>query len=272
MPTCSTCLQIRRRHFFHNGVCEVCDPYNADGRADPGASYPLPAVIAFAGAHHKAHGWVTVAEARDKGAVSSAARLWADVDSMPLAAAPDPDAWAWLSRLYTRPEESCSDYLNALVLLWRTGWVTRETWDLACSVYHAWTVERVKRADPPATPPAEEATGTYAGTEGKRSDIPGCQCYEHRSLGTDANHPEWGERFLIKFTAADGSDIVWFASAGGKFDPKPGGTYNIRATVKKHEQYHGKKQTIIQRPAEYDPSSGLLLHPPVRKNAADHPD
>ena len=276
MQTCSVCLQGSSRLFFHNGVCENCDPYNADEGTEPTQSWPLGAVIALAYRHWDENGerWVTEAAARDKGAQSSAADLLRWVDAPPVTAdwfnlEPPEDAWTWLAGLSRKPEASCSDYENALVLLHRTGRVTRETWGLACSVWHAF-LRHQKQAEASGGPVGSgPATGFFLGKLGDRMDIPGCQCFDLRPLGANPEHPEWGERFLIKFTAPGGEELVWFASTGGKFDPKIGETYNVRATIFKHEEYNGRRQTIIQRPAEYDPKTGKLLHPPKRKAEDD---
>jgi hypothetical protein len=249
MPTCSMCLQVRRRSLFRGGVCESCEPIIP---VPPPLSYPLAGVIALAEEWHRVNKWVTESEARDKGLMSSAWHMrhaWG-LPGQPTT--PPPAVVEWIASLESRPEESCTDYENAVVLLSKTGYVTDETWGLACSIYHAWVKTRTVTPAEQAKP--AEASGAYYGTIGERYDIPDCQCYEHKSLGTNEEHPEWGERFLIKFTAATGEELVWFASSGGKFDPQIGGTYNVRATVFKHEDYNGRRQTIIQRPAEYDPA------------------
>lgn len=272
---CCICLQERRRSFFHNGICDQCDPYNAmPPEPPPGTpTRQIRSVLSPACIWHEEHGWVTEAEARDKGVRSSATMLREHMEDAsgyrrpettftPLAEA----AWDWFKTLGDKPEAECSGYECSLVLLYRTGFVTAESFPLAASIYHAWK-RSLETAGTPLVKP--EPTGTHLGTLKQRIDIPGCQCYEHRSLGVSEEHPEYGERFLIKFTSASGADIVWFASSGGKFDPQKGGLYNIRATVAKHDEYAGKRQTLIQRPAEYNPVDGKLLHPPKRKSQDD---
>jgi hypothetical protein len=50
---------------------------------------------------------------------------------------------------------------------------------------------------------------------------------------------------LVKFVTKDGESITWFAS--GEVDYKMGESYLIKATVTKHDEYQGVKQTMVNR-------------------------
>ncbi len=265
---CPICTKTRRRSFWRNGVCESCDPYQAMPPLPPPEEpiYPLAAVIGAAALYHDEHVWITEAEARDRGTPSSAAEILESIEQQTIRAdwktLTHPEAYAWALSLLSKPEDECTDYECALCLLFRTGWVTKESFALAAGVYHAYT--RAVPARPEEQPPGP-VTGVYAGTVGERMDLPECQCTAVHSLGVGGEHPEWGERFLIKFTTREGAECVWWAGTGGKFDPRPGQAYNIRASIKAHEPFNGRACTTLSRPAEYNPADGKLLHPPKRK-------
>jgi hypothetical protein len=272
---CRDCFQTRRRSFFTaDGLCEECaGPAFTPAPLPDGPIWPLPVVIALAAKWCESNPWVPGGEARDRGGKSSADQLldWVAVNEIPPCPLPMA-ALDWLASLHRKPEEVCSDYECRLVMLWRLGWVTPETFALAASAYHAWEREAKRAASVVSSPKKAELTGLHYGVLGTRMNIPGCQCYYHASLGVNPDHPEWGERFVINFTAATGEELVWFASAGGKFDPQPGGVYNIRATVSKHDEYQGRRSTILQRCEEYDPATGELLPKYKRTRKTKEPE
>ena len=48
-------------------------------------------------------------------------------------------------------------------------------------------------------------------------------------------------------TDENDNDVTWFCSGGTDLDE--GGTYRVKATPKKHEEYNGRPQTIVNRVA-----------------------
>lgn len=154
------------------------------------------------------------------------------------------ESWIEAFVAFTRADpNTLTDDQSAFVLACRQKWVDPDDYAICARVYDEYS--RVSAAETQPDPP----TGMWLGEPKQRLDIHGCQCTEARSIGVNPEHPEWGERWLIKFTAASGHELTWFASEGGKFDPKVGETYNIRATVVKHDEYNGRRSTIINRPA-----------------------
>lgn len=99
------------------------------------------------------------------------------------------------------------------------------------------------------TRPAEEVTdgvpqhvaGAHVGTEGSRVEAL-VRCVKVVELEPG----DFGRRFLCKMERQeDQADIVWFTGEGlSMYD---NGEYTIRGTVKKHEVYLGRKQTVVQR-------------------------
>lgn len=81
----------------------------------------------------------------------------------------------------------------------------------------------------------------YVGDEGKRfRDL------EVTLTAAIALPPtEYGERVLLKFTDAFGNVLVWFTGAGVEL--AKGERVKLTATVKRHEEREGVKQTIISR-------------------------
>jgi len=96
----------------------------------------------------------------------------------------------------------------------------------------------------------EPPTGQFLGDVKQRLTVRGCQCTELKPLGVNPDHPEWGARFLIRFVAASGHELVWFAGEGGQFDPQVGGTYDVTCTVVKHDEYNGRRNTVVNRCAD----------------------
>ena len=54
----------------------------------------------------------------------------------------------------------------------------------------------------------------------------------------------YGLKSIVKFVS-NNNILTWFASGEPEFNP--GETYRIKYTVKDHDEYRGKKQTIVNR-------------------------
>lgn len=90
----------------------------------------------------------------------------------------------------------------------------------------------------PAIP--EFIDGTFFGTVGKREDA------TITVLGVTELEPgDYGRRFLVRMREAGGADVVWFTGEGLNLDDDV--TYRVRATIKNHEVYRGRRQTVVQR-------------------------
>lgn len=112
-------------------------------------------------------------------------------------------------------------------------------------VHESWTAGQREQPREPAI------RGRTLGTVGERFDFPELRCTKILPLGLG----DYGERFLLLFETTepdkrDRAQVVWFTGEGGKFDPKEGGVYALRANVKEHKVYGAYHQTVIQRPKE----------------------
>jgi hypothetical protein len=57
---------------------------------------------------------------------------------------------------------------------------------------------------------------------------------------------QWGTTTLVSFEDKPGNLIKWFASVDLD-DINTGDVVDIKATVKKHDEYQGVKQTMVSR-------------------------
>ncbi len=246
---CNQCFKSSLRLFYRDGVCEECDPDAGPqkSRDEHPHWWHLSHVTAMAMDFMIREPWITESYSRDKGVTASWVSVlhgWNEgVFNRTLPGADECDAW--IRSLLSRPEAHCSDYENTLVRLVRQGFVGEADFPLAAGAYHAW--KKTQAEDSPSSP---LPTGQWLGEPGQRLDIHGCQCVEARALPANPDHPEWGVRWLIKFTSSSGCKLTWFASESKSekgFDPKVGETYNITATIKSHDEYNGERATLINR-------------------------
>lgn len=58
---------------------------------------------------------------------------------------------------------------------------------------------------------------------------------------------DWGDGLMVGFVDSDGNRAKWFTSAHGESDFEIGQELTIKATVKKHSEYKGVKETLLTR-------------------------
>lgn len=66
-------------------------------------------------------------------------------------------------------------------------------------------------------------------------------------LGRSSFLSMYGESSIHRFKDDNGNIMIWFTSSGFSEDIEYGSKIKIKATVKKHDEYQNKKQTIITR-------------------------
>lgn len=118
-------------------------------------------------------------------------------------------------------------YLN--MLIWMIGGYKRDLQKEA--------TERMKRAAR-----AKQAAGSqHVGTVGTRTEF---------ELGVEfkrAFDGQYGIRYMIKMTDADGNVFVWWGTNEFAADLKVGDKVRCKATVKAHDEYEGCAQTVLTR-------------------------
>lgn len=132
-----------------------------------------------------------------------------------------------------------NNYLANINAVARMGYVEEKTLGLAVSIVSSYQREqsRLKQAES-----ARQRSQNYVGTIGERVFLEDV-LVEKLIIMPDRGY---GSGCLHKMVAKDGSALAWFASPGGAW-LEEGKTYTIKATVVKHEEYKGIKQTQVNR-------------------------
>ncbi len=152
-------------------------------------------------------------------------------------------AVAWAQEL---PADVSNDYLWNLRVASFKERITHRTAGLVGSliVAHAKHLERelARKYE------TEHSLDEYFGTVGKR------EVFTLTITGTRDIESDWGSTTLVKFRDQDGRPGTWFASNFGwlKADGSyygTGDTITVKASVKAHELYNGRKQTALTRVA-----------------------
>jgi hypothetical protein len=149
-----------------------------------------------------------------------------------------------------------SDYEANLALIVVNGFVTERSAGLMASLisYYERTMEREALA-------AKEKLSKHVGTVGARDVFKGLTLVSTRSW-----EGQFGYTTLHKFISAEGNIFTWFAS--GLDTPfKQGETYDVKATVKKHDTYNGVAQTVLNRAAIDVPKAPTARKPRAKKAA-----
>lgn len=131
-----------------------------------------------------------------------------------------------------------SEYLYNLGVACRLGFVRQKTTGLVASLVSAYQRKLDKEAELHIERAKKDRK--HLGIIGERTHFTGVTVKSIRSFDGD-----WGVRTMIRFEDADGSVLVFWKS--GDTDWEEGETLDITATVKKHEDWKGIPQTVIQR-------------------------
>lgn len=147
-------------------------------------------------------------------------------------------ARAWALDLPTDELEQ-NNYLANINLVARAGLINGSTAGLAASIVvaHRKALEReIERQQRTSRPDSH-----HVGTVGKRQEF---VVQVERVIEVESMY---GLKGIHKMVDDAGNDLVWFAS-GDKW-LEPGHQYTIKATVKAHDDYQGRPQTVVQRVA-----------------------
>ena len=132
-------------------------------------------------------------------------------------------------------EQRDNDYLYNLSQVARLDALNYRMLGLAASLVPAYEREMAKNVQSQPT-----GTSTHFGQVGVRlSTI--LTVTESRSIMTKMGEP----LTLLKFVTPEGDVAAWFTN--GDHGMKLGKTYRVKATVKRHDEYKGLKQTVLGR-------------------------
>jgi hypothetical protein len=89
--------------------------------------------------------------------------------------------------------------------------------------------------------PKENIESKHIGNIGDKIEI------EVTFLGRSSFLSMYGESYIHRFKDENENILIWFSSSGFPEYIEPGTKLKIKATVKNHDDYQNKKQTIITR-------------------------
>lgn len=92
--------------------------------------------------------------------------------------------------------------------------------------------------NPKWTPKGKAPASEHIGTVGDRIDL------EVECMGIGSFTGTYGETVIYRLRS-DNNKVTWFSS--GESDIEIGGTYKVKATIKRHDEYRGEKVTMVNR-------------------------
>lgn len=142
-------------------------------------------------------------------------------------------AQAWAAAL-TDDEVRGNTFLHNLRVIAGSQGVSLKNLGMAAAIIVAYDKSREEARDKAIT-----ANSEHQGEVGKRGKFPGLLVEK-----IIASESAYGMTYIHKFRDKAGNVFTWFSS-GTSLDE--GTTYDVTATVKKHDEYNGVKQTVLLR-------------------------
>jgi hypothetical protein len=141
-------------------------------------------------------------------------------------------AWALEINPNTDNEYFYNLYANA-----KLGFATHKSLGLAASTVIAYLKAMEREAEYKRE--REKKSNEWVGIEKQRDE------FEITVVATRHLEGDWGATHLYRMEDMSGNSIVWFNS--GRTRLEDGKAYTIKATVKRHDSYKGRKQTVVNR-------------------------
>ncbi len=146
---------------------------------------------------------------------------------------------AWIEDLAGR--EDLNDYLSNLRAAVAIGCVERRHEGIVASGVSAYRRELEKAAEAARDAAREAASpSSHVGVVDKRYDFRGLTIRWARQV-----HNDWGTSLMLMLEDQAGNDLKCFLR--GEDDFAVGDVLGGKATVKSHEEYHGRKVTVLTR-------------------------
>lgn len=137
--------------------------------------------------------------------------------------------------------EQNSVFLNNLRAIFTVDEVEIKNFGFACSAISAF-MKHLDRQAEILRKRESHKNSRHVGTVGQRQVFEGLTVDSVRSF-----EGQFGTTTLIKFTDKDGNLITWFASGDKVDDFRLGARVDLKATIKKHDDFRGELQTVVNR-------------------------
>ncbi len=135
----------------------------------------------------------------------------------------------WINS-FDKEELHQNDYLHTIHTIFNTTYISQREFGYAVSIVNSYDVYLEKQ---------NEVESSYIGKIGDKIII-NVTCVD--KIYIDSYYPT----FLNKFKDNLGNDIIWFGMSS-KFKLMPNNKYTIKATIKDHNEYCERKQTVLTR-------------------------
>jgi hypothetical protein len=202
--------------------------------------YKIEDYLSWVAQEIRTHGWLSRGKARIEGDIATADAAeqarWNYYKNKLGVLPSDADlemaekALEWAREI---PADVQSDYLYNLRVATSRDYITHREFGLVASAIAAYAREVEKKM----VAEREKVVSEFQGEVGKRQEF---VLTVERIIYSDG---AYGVTFITKLVDEQGNIFTWFASN----ELEQGKTYTIKATVKKHEEYRGVKQTVITR-------------------------
>jgi hypothetical protein len=168
----------------------------------------------------------------------------------------------WTKTLQVRADDS---FLNNVKIIASSSSLGHKDFGIATAAVIAYNRELSRRAEVAH----EAANSQYVGEIGKR------QVFEATLVALKSWESDYGTTFFHKFIADPGNVLVWFGSGPlchpGADEVKVGEKVTFKATVKKHDERLGVRQTILNRCSGYTPPAPKVRKPRASKASGEAP-
>lgn len=147
-------------------------------------------------------------------------------------------------------------YLHNIRAIARSGIVDWRTRRMAASMVAAYQrAMGIKRARPTAIPdkPVRPRLDEWLGTVGEKLTVVVTLEFRHEFSSA------YGPSTILKFATPEGAVVVWKASGSQMSDADLGKTYRVSGTVKAHDTYKDRKQTVLTRAKVEEVPEGTTL-------------
>ena len=234
---------------FKNICAGLNDEMGFGGYGAAASGYDLEMVLAITSASIKQFGWLSKGKAYHYGGQATADHVWVNLEPSvydkpeDMVEVTDADvakakaAIEWWSTV----EPNGNDYLLNCVKIQELGYVPRKYMGFACSMLPTFEREMEKMEQEKRV--AEESTSTHVGNVGERVRDILVDVVFTKHIESD-----WGFSTLYTFKDAAGNIYKTFYS-GSSFEAEKGDKLVIAGTVKKHDEFRGEKQTMLNRVA-----------------------